>query len=54
MLNSNNKIIEFNNLIVIDKENLNSKMKVNLFVSTTEDITKIVEIQVENRQSDNE
>ena len=54
MLNSNNKILEFNNVIVIDKENLNSKMKVNLFISTTEDITKIVEIQVENKQPDNE
>ena len=54
MLNSNEKILEFNNVIVIDKENLNSKIKVNLFISTTEDITKIVEIQVENKQSDNE
>ena len=54
MLNSNKKILEFNNVIVIDKENLNSKIKVNLFISTTEDITKIVEIQVENKQSDNE
>ena len=54
MLNSNKKILEFNNVIVIDKENLNSKIKVNLFISTTENITKIVEIQVENKQSDNE
>lgn len=54
MLNSNNKILYFNNVIVIDKENLNSKMKVNLFISTTEDITKLVEIQVENKQIDNE
>lgn len=54
MLNSNNKILDFNNVIVIDKENLNSKMKVNLFISTTEDITKLVEIQVENKQIDNE
>ena len=54
MLNSNEKILEFNNVIVIDKENLNSKIKVNLFISTTENITKIVEIQVENKQSDNE
>lgn len=54
MLNSNNKILEFNNVIVVDKENLNSKIKVNLFISTTEDITKIVEIQVENKQIDNE
>lgn len=54
MLNSNEKILEFNNVIVIDKENLNSKIKVNLFISTTENITKIVEIKVENKQSDNE
>lgn len=54
MLNSNEKILEFNNVIVINKENLNSKIKVNLFISTTENITKIVEIQVENKQSDNE
>ena len=54
MLNSNNKILDFNNVIVINKENLNSKMKVNLFISTTEDITKLVEIQVENKQIDNE
>lgn len=43
----NNKIIEIKKVITLSKENLNSKVKLVLFVSTIEDITEIIEIKPE-------
>ena len=43
----NDKIIEIKNTIVLNKENLNSKIRLVLFISTIEDITKVVEIKPE-------
>ena len=44
MIGKNNKIKEFNNIIILNKTENNSLVKLNLFISTTEDITKIIEI----------
>ena len=43
----NNKIIEIKNVEIINKENLNSKIKIDLFISVIEDISKIVEVKEE-------
>ena len=43
----NTNITDIKNVIVLNKENLGSKIKLNLFVSTIEDITKIIEIKKE-------
>lgn len=43
----NKNITEIKNTIILNKENLGSKIKLNLFVSTIEDITKIIEIKKE-------
>lgn len=48
MLEKNNKIISFNNIFILSKEQNNSLIKLELFVSTIEDITKIIEIKEEN------
>lgn len=47
MQEKNNKILKINEVIIINKENLNSKVKLELFVSVDEDITKILEINQE-------
>ncbi len=47
ILKGNNKIIGINNIIILNKEDLSSKIKINFFVSVEEDITKIVEIKKE-------
>ncbi len=41
----NNQIIKIKNVEVLTKENLNSKIKVELFISAIENITKIVELK---------
>lgn len=51
ILESNNKIMEITDTMIISKENLNSKIKLNLFVSVIEDITKIIEIKEELQES---
>ena len=48
MKEKNNKIIEIKEVKIIDKQNMNSKIKLNLFVSTIEDITKVVEVIPQN------
>ena len=48
----NDNIIEFNEVMVSDVENLNSKIKVKLFMSVTENITKIVEVKEEKEQKE--
>lgn len=47
LLENNNKIVEIKNIIILDKIDLNSKIKLNLFFSVKEDITKVVEIKKE-------
>ena len=47
LLKGNNKIIGIKDLIVLSKEDLNSKIKLTIFISTEEDITKIIEIKKE-------
>lgn len=46
----NNRIIEIRKVDLIEKENLNSKIKAEIFISTIEDITKIVEVIPEQNQ----
>jgi len=47
LLSSNSKIISIDNVSVISKENLDSKIKLKLFLSVTEDVTTIKEIEKE-------
>ena len=50
MKNGNDKIIKFNDFMVLKKENQNSKIKLELFISVIEDITKVVEIIQEQEE----
>lgn len=43
LINSNNNIKEIKNVEILNKQNLNSKIKLNLFISAIEDITKVKE-----------
>ena len=45
LLDSNNKIIDIKNVEILDKQTINSKIKLNLFISAIEDITKIIEVK---------
>lgn len=45
LLANNKKIIGINKIEIIDKEIISSKIKLNIFISVEEDITKIVEIK---------
>lgn len=47
ILSGNEKILKINKVEIINKEIMNSKIKLNLFISVTEDITKIIEIEPE-------
>jgi len=47
LLANNNKIIEVTDVAVLDKTDLGSKIKLNLFFTVIEDITKIIEITKE-------
>lgn len=51
LLENNSKISEITETIVLNKENLGSKIKLNLFISVLEDITKIIEITEEIPQT---
>ena len=46
----NNKIVQIKDVQVLSKENLNSKIKLNLFVSVIEDITEIMEVNPETEE----
>lgn len=46
----NNRIIAIKETIVLNKENLNSKIKLNIFISAIEDITKIIEIKPQENE----
>lgn len=54
IIESNDKIIEVNDIMIISKENLNSKIKLELFASVIEDITKIIEIKEEIIEENNQ
>ena len=55
LLESNNKIINIKKVEVLDKQTVGSKIKLNLFISAEEDITKIVEVKkVEENQPEND
>ena len=45
LLENNKRIININEVKILDKQIINSKIKLNLFISAEEDITKIVEIK---------
>lgn len=56
VLAKNNNIQEIKEVYILDKENLNSKIKLNLFISAIEDITEIQEIKeevIENKNTIN-
>ena len=46
----NKNIIDVKDVQILDKENLNSKIKINLFVSVIEDITEITEVKEETNE----
>ena len=50
----NNKIIEINDIQILEKVNLGSKIKLNLFISVNEDITEIIEVKEEMLEKPNE
>ena len=45
LLENNSKIIDIKKIEILNKQTINSKIKLNLFISVEEDITKIVEIK---------
>lgn len=47
LLVNNDKIINIRKIEIIDKEMINSKIKLNIFISVEEDITKIEEIKLD-------
>ena len=49
----NNKIIEINDIQILEKVNLGSKIKLNLFISVNEDITEIIEVKEEMLEKTN-
>lgn len=50
----NNKIKEINDVKILEKTNLGSKIKLTLFISAKEDITKIIEVKEEMLDKSNE
>lgn len=51
LLENNNKIISINKTYILEKQNLNNKIKLKIFMSVTEDITKVLEITEEEKQT---
>lgn len=47
---NNKNITDIKNVQILNKENLNSKIKINLFVSVIEDITEIIEVKEETNE----
>ena len=45
LLQNNNKIINIKKVEILNKQPVNSKIKLSLFMSVEEDITKIIEIK---------
>jgi len=51
LLEGNKKIIDIKKVEILDKQTINSKIKLNLFISVIEDITKVVEVkEIEEKQ----
>ena len=46
----NKNILEIKDVQILDKENLNSKIKLNLFISVIENITEIIEVKPETNE----
>lgn len=53
LLKNNSKILNIKKVEILDKEPINSKIKLNLFISVEEDITKIIEIKQEENEFNN-
>ena len=51
LLGKNNNIKEIKEVHILDKENLNSKVRLNLFISVIEDITEVIEIKEAQNES---
>lgn len=54
LLENNKKIINIKKVEILSKQTINSKIKLSLFISVEEDITKIVEIKKIEEQSQND
>lgn len=52
LLASNQKIIEITDIAILNKQDLNSKIKLNLFFTVIEDITEIIEITKEEKKQE--
>lgn len=53
LLENNNKIVNIKKVEILNKQTINSKIKLNLFISVEEDITKIVEVKKIEEQEQN-
>ena len=50
MLENNNKIVEIKKVNILDKQAIGSKIKLNLFISVEEELTKIVEVKKDEEE----
>lgn len=53
LLENNSKILNIKNVEILNKQTINSKIKLTLFISVEEDITKIIEVKT-NEKNENE
>ena len=53
LLENNNKIINIKKVEILDKQTINSKIKLNLFISVEEDITKVIEVKKTEENEEN-
>ena len=53
LLENNNKIVNIKKVEILDKQTINSKIKLNLFISVEEDITKVIEVKKEEEHDQN-
>ena len=54
LLENNNKILEIKKIEILNRQSIDSKIKLSLFISVMEDITKVIEIKkVEDKQNEN-
>lgn len=55
LLESNNKILKINNVEILKKQTIGSKIKLHLFISVDEDITKVTEVKkMDEEQPEND
>ena len=50
LLENNNKIVEIKKVNILDKQAIGSKIKLNLFISVEEELTKIVEVKKDEEE----